>query len=139
MAILLNKLEFVNQAEVDLYEKLKGLEPDFTRVAVSSLDKMYSGFFSRNPVASGKSQKTSEAVVDTLNTPKLGTFIVWQFREDKSRARSWRDRKTKEIVTVNDYAIFFAEPLNPRNKNYKYGRRNVITSARDYFNKQLGI
>ena len=122
MAILLNKLEFVNQAEVDLYEKLKGLEPDFTRVAVSSLDKMYSGFFSRDPVASGKSQKTSEATLKLVNSPNLAINIVWEFKNDPSRARTW-GKRSGNIKTVDDYAIFFAEPLNPRNKNYKYGRQ----------------
>lgn len=135
--IITNKAGFVTQMEKQVYQALIGLIPQLSIRANESMKLMYNGFFGRDPIASGESKRVSDGTA--IQNPKgSGLLVVFQVIENQSRARTW-GKRTKQRFKVEDYAMFFAEPLVPKNPNFKYGRRNPATSARDHFMKKLGI
>jgi hypothetical protein len=124
---------FSKNLERQLYELMARKVPNLSDLATAEMTKTYHGEFGKDPIDSGKTEKQSEATVDIQKRPSPYIRLTFEVAPDPSRAKSWSKG------TVADYAIFFFEPLQPKNPNYKYGKRNTVVRARDNTAKKLGL
>jgi hypothetical protein len=110
-----------------LYQKMASVVPQLATRAREELRKTYFGEFGRDPVDTGQARDDSRAVV-----------------EIRGRNSQGQDAPTINVTLkiegkAENYAIYFLEPLQPKNSNFKYGKRNTLTRARDNLMTSLGI
>ena len=120
MSIKLDTNNLKELLPIEIYEILKSFIPALQKLADAKLKEAYESTFSRNPIDTGDSQKASFAYIESQLRPYPLIKIVFESLQ-------------------REPFIFFAEPLQPKNPNFKYGRRNTIISARDKLAAQLGI
>jgi hypothetical protein len=112
--------EFVEQSKAQIYRLFLSYLPQFQILAQQQVQISYNSFFIRNPKDTGTSEEQTQATVKASLRPNPFLRLRWE-------------------ITKVDYAIFFLEPLQAKNPNFKYGKRNTLQSSRDLFAKEIGI
>lgn len=120
MSIKLDTNNLKELLPIEIYEILKSFIPALVQLGQEKLKEAYQSTFSRNPIDTGDSQKASYVYANSQLRPYPLIKITFE---------------SLQRVPF----IFFAEPISPKNPNFKYGRRNTIISARDKLATQLGI
>lgn len=110
------------EARKQIYAIFLQYVPEFQALAENQVKKSYAGYFVRDPVDTGNARENTSAIIEAQLRPEPILRAIFEIDQ----------------AQVN-YALFFAEPLQKRNPNFKYGRRNTAISSRDQFAKALGI
>ena len=118
---LTNLASFTQKMEDQLYDLLSSKVNVLKAKSNQLIATAYSGTFSKNPIDTGNAKANTRVIITGQKRPSPQFSIVF------------------EIDDSVDYAIYFLEPLQARNPNYKYGKRNVVKSARDQLAQSLGI
>lgn len=117
-----NLANFEDSLRKELFDLIAEKAPELSVLANQELAATYRGAFVRDPVDTGASRDNSKAYVKLKARPAPEITVVFEI--------------TGPPV---DYAIYFLEPLSPKNPNFKYGKRNTLTKARDNLARKLGI
>ena len=115
-----NKTNFMDKSIVEIYNLLIRQAPKFTQLGIDEVKRAYTSTFTKNPIDTGESQKNTVAYTQAQLRPFPFIKIIFESRKETP-------------------FIYFAEPLQPKNPNFKYGKRNTVLSARDALSKKLGI
>lgn len=110
-----------------LYDKMAQKVPQLSIKSTQLIQQAYSGEFSKDPVDTGTAKSNSRATVTIQGRNSQG-----------------QDAPTIKVEfaiqgLAEDYAIYFLEPLQRKNPNFKYGKRNTVKRARDNLANFLGI
>jgi hypothetical protein len=120
MSVSIKDVNIIQNSDTELYNILVSLAPQLTALGLKDKDEAYTSTFSKKPVDTGESQKQTNFYTTANLRPYPLIKAVFE--------------------SLQEFPfIYFAEPLQPKNPNFKYGRRNTIESARDKLAKQLGI
>lgn len=115
-----NATQFESRSREEIYAILVEYLPQLQTLSKRLLAEAYTSTFGRNPIDTGASKK---------NTITFGESNLRPYPYVK---------QVFESLQMFPF-IYFAEPLQPKNPNYKYGKRNVLISARDRLAEQLGL
>ena len=110
----------MDKSIVEIYNLLIRQAPKFTQLGIDEVKRAYTSTFTKNPIDTGESQKNTVAYTQAQLRPFPFIKIIFESRKETP-------------------FIYFAEPLQPKNPNFKYGKRNTVLSARDALSKKLGI
>lgn len=120
-----NSKAVLESLKLQLAQKLRSHIPALTNLSKELVNQSYTSEFARNPVDTGQAKNDTKAYVEYSERNKKGDneptlTCVFEIKGE-----------------AENYAIFFLEPNQMSNPNFKYGRRNTIKRARDNLQKKL--